>query len=149
MKLHLCLFNLAKEKPLLTHCQKKIVYGIIWSDESKFEIRLGDNGKRVLRTYAEAYHSDCLVKKVKYLVGIHECKGCRKTIFNRWHCEHRKIYFKWQLVPSIPNLYADNGHTIETFKTLFSKHGVLVLEWPSRSPDLSPIESVVQSEEVV
>lgn len=39
---------------------------VIWSDESKFDVCVGDTRKRVLRTAKEAYHNDCLVKKVKF-----------------------------------------------------------------------------------
>ncbi|KAF2885436.1 hypothetical protein ILUMI_20716 [Ignelater luminosus] len=71
----------AKEKPLLTNKQKKarLIWAkkhlnwtnqqwdsIIWSDESRFEVCVGDSRKRVLRKPEETYHPDYLVRKVKF-----------------------------------------------------------------------------------
>ncbi|XP_050519064.1 uncharacterized protein LOC126893155 [Diabrotica virgifera virgifera] len=78
-------FYKAKEKPLLTEAQKRNRYiwaksklsqtkldwdKVIYSDESKFDVCVGDYRKRVIREKTEAFHKDCLKKTVKFPQGI-------------------------------------------------------------------------------
>jgi hypothetical protein len=75
----------AKEKPLLTKKQKKNRYEwaksklswtvddwakIIFSDESKFDVCVGDFRKRVIRSKDEAFHADCIKRTVKFPKGV-------------------------------------------------------------------------------
>ena len=41
-----------------------------WSDESRFEVCVGDNRSRVIRQKNEAFNSDCLKKKVKFPASV-------------------------------------------------------------------------------
>lgn len=74
-------FYTAKEKPLLTAVQKKKRLkfardhlnwtsdqwrSIICSDESKFEVTVVDERKKGIRNKNEAFHTDCLKRKVKF-----------------------------------------------------------------------------------
>ena len=43
---------------------------IHWSDESRFEVCTGDSPSRVLRQKNEAFHSDCLKRKVKFPASV-------------------------------------------------------------------------------
>ncbi|KAF2882230.1 hypothetical protein ILUMI_23953 [Ignelater luminosus] len=75
----------AKHKPLLTNKQMKnrMVWArahknwtleewgtVVWSDESRFEVSIGDTRSRVIRTKSEAFNTDCLRTKVKFPVSI-------------------------------------------------------------------------------
>lgn len=74
-----------KEKPLLTAKQKKNRLrwskehmswtshqwdAIQWSDEARFEVCVGDSRSRVIRKKHEAFHPDCLKRKVKFPASV-------------------------------------------------------------------------------
>ena len=75
----------AKEKPLLTLQQKKNrvrwakqhknwtiqQWDVVqWSDEARFEVCVGDSRSRVIRRKHEAFHPDCLKRKVKFPASV-------------------------------------------------------------------------------
>lgn len=43
---------------------------VIFSDESKFDVCVGDTRKRVIRKKDEAYHKDCLKRTVKFPASV-------------------------------------------------------------------------------
>lgn len=167
-------FYTAKEKPLLTSLQKKkrLRFAkdhenwtldqwreIIWSDESKFEVTVGDERKKVVRNKDEAFHNDCIKRKVKFPASV-MIWGCMSAQgLGRLHfvegtvnaVEYQNI-LQTSLLPSIPSLKHHNTytfqqdgascHTAKSTKAWFNRNQIPTMEWPSSSPDLSPIESL-------
>lgn len=133
---------------------------IIWSDESKFEVCVGDTRKRILRTSSEAYHNDCLVKKVKFpgSVMVWGCMSARGVgslciIDGTVNAQKYRDILEENFLPSIPNCQTAEGefmfqqdgapcHTAKIVQTWLQEHKIPVLKWTSSSPDLSPIETL-------
>lgn len=167
-------FYTAKEKPLLTKKQKtnRVKFAqkhrnwtadqwrrIIWSDESKFEVTVGDERSKVIREKGEAFHKDCLKRKVKFpaSVMIWGCMsaqgvGCLQFIEGTVNAEKYKSILQESLLPSIPKLkhrnkftFQQDGascHTAKTTMAWLKKKKIPTMAWPSSSPDLSPIETL-------
>lgn len=133
---------------------------IIWSDESKFEVSIGDPRSRVLRLPSEAFNKDCLKRTVKFpasvmIWGCMSTQGVGKMCFidGIVNAQRYKYILEEQLLPSIEDLKCDDGsfifqqdgaacHTAKIVKTWFANNEIPVLKWPSSSPDLSPIETL-------
>lgn len=133
---------------------------VIWSDESRFEVCVGDSRKRVLRTKGEEYHKDCLSRKVKFpasvmIWGCMSAKGLGSLHFvdGIVNAVKYQSILEHHLLPSIKDLSSPEGeyifqqdgatcHTAKTSKLWLQNHNVPLMEWPSSSPDLSPIETV-------
>lgn len=168
-------FYTAKEKPLLTKLQKKkrLIFAlarrnwtidqwrsIIWSDESKFEVTVGDERKKVIRNKGEAFHTDCLKRKVKFpaslmIWGCMSAQGVGRLQFidGTVNATGYQEILKTSLLPSIPSLKHENKyvfqqdgascHTAKSTKAWLRAHRIPTLEnWPPSSPDLSPIETL-------
>uniref|UniRef100_A0A9J7ZYW6 Tc1-like transposase DDE domain-containing protein n=1 Tax=Cyprinus carpio carpio TaxID=630221 RepID=A0A9J7ZYW6_CYPCA len=127
---------------------------ILWSDETKIEL-FGLNSKRyVWRKPGTAHHLSSTVPNSEALWWQHHAVGVsfscrdRMTGCNRGkdRCGHVQGY---------PGLCAqdlrlgrrftfqqdnDPKHTAKIMKEWLHKNSVTVLEWPSQSPDLNPIE---------
>lgn len=65
---------------------------IIFSDESKFDVCVGDSRRRVIRTKAEAYQKDCLKRTVKFPASV-----------MAWGCMSAKGVGKLHFVDGIVN----------------------------------------------
>lgn len=167
-------FYTAKEKPLLTALQKKKRLkfardhlnwtsdqwrSIIWSDESKFEVTVGDERKKVVRNKHEAFHTDCIKRKVKFpaslmIWGCMSAQGVGGMQFvdGSINATRYQNILKDSLLPSIPSLkhqdsfiFQQDGascHTARTTKTWLLSKSIPTIKWPSNSPDLSPIETL-------
>lgn len=167
-------FYTAKEKPLLTALQKKKRFkfardhenwtsdqwrSIIWSDESKFEVTVGDERKKVVRNKHEAFHPDCLKRKVKFpaslmIWGCMSAQGLGKMQFvdGSINAVRYQNILQESLLPSISMLkhqddftFQQDGascHTARTTMEWFRQNNIPTMEWPSSSPDLSPIETL-------
>jgi transposase len=131
---------------------------VIWSDESPFVLRFNKK-VRVWRRYNERYNPECTVATVKHdkkimiwgcfaAVGagnLHRVEGIMEQV------QYREI-LQEQLLPSADYLFPDGGwifqqdndpkHTARLTKRWFMDTGVPILEWPSQSPDLNPIENL-------
>ncbi|KAF2899511.1 hypothetical protein ILUMI_06669 [Ignelater luminosus] len=46
------------------------MYAVQWSDESRFEMYVGDSRSRVIRKRQKAFHLDCLKRKVKFPTSV-------------------------------------------------------------------------------
>ncbi len=131
----------------------------MFSDESRFEVCVGDSRKRVLRTASEALHPHCLARTVKFpdSVMVWGCMG--NTGSGRLHFINRMVnaakyqtILEGNLLPSIPALYPDGNvvfmqdgatcHTAKTTKRWLEAHDITVLPWPPNSPDLNPLENI-------
>lgn len=164
----------AKEKPLLTTIQKKrrlnwakskkswtteMWSNVIFSDESKFDVCVGDFRKRVIRTKSEAFHKDCLKRTVKFPKGVMiwgcmSSKGVGKYEFidGTVNAEKYQDILSRNLIPIAEEYFEKesfifqqdgaSSHTAKTTKIWFGNHNVKVLSWPSSSPDLNVIETL-------
>lgn len=162
-------------KPLLTQKQKKARRlwanerkkwvqrqwdSIIWSDESRFEVFVGDTRKRIIRLPGEEYHSDCLQRKVKFPASVmvwgcmsSQGVGRLRMIDGTVNAQKYKVILEEELLPSIEKLQLPGGeyyfqqdgascHTAKLTTTWFQENHIPVIKWPSSSPDLSPIETL-------
>ncbi|CAF1233788.1 unnamed protein product [Didymodactylos carnosus] len=131
---------------------------VVWSDESKFNL-FGSDGKGVVwRSRKEEFDPKCTLPTVKYgggsviVWGCFTEKGVGKLyildrIMDRFY--YREI-LKKNLIPSIQQLSLgtnftfmhdnDPKHTLALVRSWLRNNGVRVLQWPSSSPDLNPIE---------
>lgn len=165
----------AKEKPLLSLKQKRARLlwvkehqnwserqwnSIIWSDESKFEVCVGDPRSRIMRLPEEAFHKDCLKRRVKFpasvmVWGCMSSQGVGRLCFinGTVNAARYQTILQEELLPSIGNLQLQGGefifqqdgaacHTAKTVTAWLQEMNIPVLPWPSNSPDLSPIETL-------
>ena len=131
---------------------------ILWSDESKFNLKSSDGAQKVRRKAGEAYKLSCVRETVKYgggnvmVWGSMAWKGVGKlqfidTIMDQ--VQYRNI-LKQNLKSSARKLRLgsdfifqqdnDPKHCATKTKEWFAENNVEVLEWPAQSPDLNPIE---------
>lgn len=134
---------------------KKVVY----SDESKFTCCYGDHRNTVIRTSDEAFHPHCLKRTVKYpdSLMVWGCMSSNGT--GRLHfidgtvnaVKYQEI-LQESLLPSLQELHPEGdaifqedgapAHTAKTTKKWLQDRHITKLEWPSSSPDMSPIENL-------
>lgn len=133
---------------------------IIWSDESRFEVCVGDSRSKVLRRRNEEFHPDCLREKVKFAPSL-MVWGCMSAhgvgdlhfIDGTVNAEKYIDILENNLLPSIERLPLPFGeyifqqdsapcHTAKKVKNWMSENGIPLLDWVASSPDLSPIETL-------
>lgn len=132
---------------------------VIFSDESKFDVCVGDYRKRVIRDKTEAFHKDCLKRTVKFPKGIMvwgcmsaKGLGTLKFIEGTVNAQKYQDILQESLLPSVASLYPGEDyifqqdgascHTAKSTKKWFGENSVKVLSHPSSSPDLNPIETL-------
>lgn len=132
---------------------------VIFSDESKFDVSVGDSRSRVIRSKTEAFHKDCLKRTVKFAKGL-MVWGCMSSkgigtlefIDGTVNAEKYQRILAASLLSSIEKLHPEENfifqqdgascHTAKTTKNWFAYHNIAVLDWPSSSPDLNVIETL-------
>lgn len=129
---------------------------VIWSDESRFEVCTGDQRPKVLRRKNEAFHKDCLNRKVKFpasimVWGCMSAKGVGSLCFVDGIVNLKIL--KDHLLPSIEELQSNDKDYIfqqdgapchKSKKTMawLKRKGLPLIDWPASSPDQSPIETL-------
>ncbi len=129
---------------------------VLWSDESKINLFDSDGVKRVWQQPGEEYKDKCVLPTVKHggggvmvwgymsAAGTGELEFIERTMNANMHCD----ILKQSMIPFLQRLghravfQHDNDpkHTCKTTTALLKKLRVKVMDWPSMSPDLNPIE---------
>ncbi len=129
---------------------------ILWIDETKINVFGADGFKTVWRRKGEEYKEKCMVPTVKHGGGSVLMWGCMRAagvgelhfidgIMNsQMYCS----ILKEKMLPSLRALGRralfqhdnDPKHTSKATVGFLKKNRVKVIQWPSMSPDLNPIE---------
>lgn len=134
---------------------------VIFSDESPFTLFQSAGRVWVRRRAGEAFRPDCMNPTVKHGGGKIQVWGC----FSYWSAGplHRikglmngamyREILKGKMAPYVKNISGEQGvecifqqdndpkHTSKVVKAYLTNKQMLVLDWPSQSPDMNPIES--------
>ncbi len=131
-------------------------YSILWSDETKINVFGTDGFKTVWRRKGEEYKEKCMVPTVKHgggsvlmwdcmsAAGVGELHFIDGIMNSQMYCS----ILKEKMLPSLcalgrrAHFQHDNDpkHTSKTTVGFLKKNRVKVIQWPSMSPDLNPIE---------
>uniref|UniRef100_A0A8C6XEX7 Tc1-like transposase DDE domain-containing protein n=1 Tax=Naja naja TaxID=35670 RepID=A0A8C6XEX7_NAJNA len=159
-------------KPLLNNkCQKHLTWAkekqtwsvaqwskVLFSDESNFCISFENQGPRVWRKNGEEHTARCLKSSVKFPQSVlfwgamaSASAGPLCFIKSRVNAAVYQILEHFML-PSADELYGDAdfifqqnlapAHTAKSTKTWFNDRGITVLDWPTNSPYLNPLENL-------
>ncbi len=131
---------------------------ILWSDETKINVFGTDGFKTVWRRKGEEYKEKCMVPTVKHggggvlmwgcmsAAGVGELHFIDGIMNSQMYCS----ILKEKMLPSLRALGRralfqhnnDPKHTSNSKATVgfLKKNSVKVIQWPSMSPDLDPIE---------
>ncbi len=118
---------------------------VLWSDKSKFDILVGNHGRRVLRAKEEGDLPAC--HQHFWWYGVHKCiRYGQLACFGR-HYECWNVYkgLEQHMLPSRQRVFQqDNAkpHTAAITTAWLRSRRVQVLNWPAWSPYLSPIENI-------
>ncbi len=151
----------AQKSPLefaRAHADKDEDYwdSILWSDETKINVFGTDGFKTVWRRKGEEYKEKCMVPTVKHgggsvlmwrcmsAAGVGELHFIDGIMNSQMYCS----ILKEKMLPSLRALGRralfqhdnDPKHTSKATVVFLKKNRVKVIQWPSMSPDLNPIE---------
>ena len=131
---------------------------VLWTDETKIELFSHNDVRYVWRTKNTAFDEKNAVPTVKHgggsviLWGCFAASGTGKVEFvqGRMNSTQYQKILADNVAPSVRHLglepnwifQQDNDpkHTSRSTRSWFQEHSYTVLEWPSQSPDLNPIE---------
>ena len=129
---------------------------VLWSDEMKINFFGSDGFKHVWQRPGEEYKDKCVVPTVKHggrnvmvwgcmsAAGVGELYFIEGNMNSNMYCE----ILQQSIIPSLQKLgrravfQHDNNpkHTSKTTTALLKRLRVKLMDWPSMSPDLNPIE---------
>ncbi len=125
---------------------------VLWSDESKFDILIGNHGCRVLRAKEEGDLPACYQRSVQKPASlmVWGCisaygMGSLHVLEGTMNAERYIKVLEQHMLPSRWCLFQqDNAktHTAAITTAWLRSRRVRVLNWPACSPDLSPIENI-------
>ncbi len=122
---------------------------VLWSDETKINLFGSDSVKHVWRQPGEEYKDKCVLPTVKHgggsvvvwsctsAAGTGELQFIEGTMNANMYCDILKQRLGRREVFQHDN---DPKHTSKTTTALLKKLRVKMMDWPSMSPDLNPIE---------
>ncbi len=129
---------------------------ILWSDETKINVFGTDGFKTAWRRKGEEYKEKCMVPTVKHGGGSVLMWGCMSAagvgelhfIDGIMNSQMSCSILKEKMLPSLRALGRralfqhdnDPKHTSKATVGFLKKNRVKVIQWPSMSPDLNPIE---------
>ncbi len=125
---------------------------VLWSDESKFDILVGNHGCRVLRAKEEGDLPACYQRSVQKPASL-MVWGCIRAygmgslhvLEGTMNAERYITVLEQHMLPSRRRVFhQDNAkpHTAAITTAWLRSRRVRVLNWPACSPDLSPIENI-------
>ncbi len=126
---------------------------VLWSDETNINLFDSDGVKRVWRQPGEEYKDKCVLPTVKHggesvmvwgCMSAGELQFIEGTMNANLYCD----ILKQSMIPSLQRLGRravfqhdnDPKHTSKTTTAFLKKLRVKVMDWPSMSPDINPIE---------
>ena len=131
---------------------------VLFTDESRFNLRRSDGRARVYRRRRERFHDACVVEKDQYGGGSvmiwagfsqHTKTNALVIVGNLNAARYQNEILRPVAIPHIREnrgmiFMQDNArpHTARTTLQLLQENNVRTLDWPACSPDLNPIEHV-------
>ena len=132
---------------------------VLWSDESPFVLRFNSKKKRVWRVHNERYNPECTVGTVKHDKKINVWGAFNASGVGMLHRIEGTLVKEGYLnilenvmLPSADmtlmreNWYFqqdnDPKHTAHVVRDWMHDNNIPLLDWPSQSPDLNPIENL-------
>ncbi len=132
---------------------------VLWSDEPKFNILVGNHGRRVIRAKEEGDLPACYQHSVQkpaslmvwgciiaYGIGsLHVLEGTMNAERYIKVLEQHMLPSRWRLFQGRPCVFQQNNaksHTAAITTEWLRSRRVRVLNWPACSPALSPIENI-------
>lgn len=130
---------------------------IVWTDESRFRLFHNDGRVRVWRMRGERYRTDLMLYSTHtqggsvhvwgafWYGGRSDLQILRTTVNGERYCEViRNFLLDGSQPPNDWILQQDNApaHTSQVVMNTFEEMRIRHLPWPSKSPDLNPIEHV-------
>lgn len=130
---------------------------IVWSDESRFRLFKNDGRVKVWRMRGERYRSDLMLHTSQgqggsvhvwgafWYGGRTQLQILEANVNGERYCETIRNFLNGDNPPPRNWIFQqDNApaHTSRVVTNYFEEVGVHLLPWPSKSPDLNPIEHV-------